>query len=187
MPNPIGRALRNRRAGHDKLAWARPDLVVPENFTLTSPAFEQGAPIPDAHKGRIFGANISPALTWTTPPVGTVELVLIVQDPDAPSSQPPIHALTAGIDPARTGLPQNALVQPSPIDGLEHGKGTLGRRGYAGPAPVPSHGPHSYVFQLFAVDAPLRLSAKFTLADAIAAMTGHLLGRARLDGTYEIL
>jgi phosphatidylethanolamine-binding protein (PEBP) family uncharacterized protein len=51
---------------------------------------------------------------------------------------------------------------------------------------VRSHGPHTYVFQLFAVDQALGLPAGFTLDNAVAAMTGHLLGRARLDGTYEI-
>jgi phosphatidylethanolamine-binding protein (PEBP) family uncharacterized protein len=30
------------------------------------------------------------------------------------------------------------------------------------------------------------LPDKFTLADAIRAMTGHVIARARLDGTYEI-
>ena len=47
MPaNPLGVALRNRRAGHHTLVWARPDLQAPENFTLPSPAFDHGAPIP---------------------------------------------------------------------------------------------------------------------------------------------
>jgi hypothetical protein len=93
MPaNPIGVALRGRRAGHHTLAWARPDLQAPENFTLTSPAFDHGAPIPDKHRGRLFGANISPALSWTQPPPGTAELVLIVQDPDVPFGKPATHA-----------------------------------------------------------------------------------------------
>ena len=65
-------------------------------------------------------------------------------------------------------------------------KGALGRRGWAGPMPVPSHGPHSYVFQVFALDQAPELSDKFTLSDLLRAMTGHVLGRARLDGTYEI-
>jgi hypothetical protein len=63
--NPLGLALRNRRAGHHTLVWARPDLQAPENFTLTSPAFDHGTPIPEKHRGRILGANISPALNWT--------------------------------------------------------------------------------------------------------------------------
>src|SRR5436305_163416 len=167
MPNLLGRALRHRRAGHDTLVWARPDLQAPETFTLTSPAFDHGAPIPQRHRGRLFGTNISPALAWTAPPVGTAELVLIAQDPDVPFSKPAVHALTAGIDPALHGIPENGLTHPSPIDGLKHGNGPLGRRGWTGPMPIPSHGPHSYVFQLFALDYWPELPDKFTLDDAL--------------------
>jgi Raf kinase inhibitor-like YbhB/YbcL family protein len=187
MPaNPLGVALRNRRAGHHTLVWARPDLQAPENFTLTSPAFEHGTPIPEKHRGRLRGPNISPALNWTQPPAGTVELALIVQDPDVPIGKPATHALTLGIDPALDGIPENALANPSPIQGIRHGKGALGRRGWAGPMPVRSHGPHAYVFQLFALDQALARPDGFTLGDVIAAIKGHVIGRARLDGTYEI-
>jgi Raf kinase inhibitor-like YbhB/YbcL family protein len=186
MPNPIGRALRNRRAGHHTLIWANPELRAPENFALTSPAFDDGTPIPDRHRGRLFGANISPALVWTTSPAGTAELVLIVQDPDVPFGQAATHALAIGIDPALHGIPENGLTQPSPIGGIKHGNGALGHRGWAGPMPIPSHGPHSYVFQLFALDYRLELRGRFAITDALHAMAGHVIGRARLDGTYEI-
>ncbi|WP_236792200.1 YbhB/YbcL family Raf kinase inhibitor-like protein [Amycolatopsis sp. GM8] len=187
MPaNPLGIALRNRRAGQHTLVWARPDLQAPENFTLTSPAFDHGAAIPEQHRGRLFGANISPALTWTQPPAGTAELVLVVQDPDAPRRTPATHALTVGINPSLRGIPENALANPSPIPGLRHGKGALGHRGWAGPMPIRSHGPHAYVFQLFALDRAPELPTGFTLDDAITVIAGHITGRARLDGTYEI-
>ena len=187
MPaNPLGVALRNRRAGHDALVWARPDLQAPENFTVTSPAFENGAPIPEKYRGRMFGANISPALTWTQPPDGTIELVLIVQDPDIPFGKPAVHALAVGIDPSLADIPENALADPSPIPGLLHGKGAASRRGWAGPMPIRSHGPHTYVFQFYALDQALALPASFTLKHVLAAIAGHVIGRARLDGTYEI-
>jgi Raf kinase inhibitor-like YbhB/YbcL family protein len=187
MPaNPLGVALRNRRAGQHTLVWANPELQVAENFTLTSPAFNHGAAIPEKHRGRLRGPNISPALSWTLPPAGTAELILIVQDPDVPFGKPATHALTLGIDPSLSGLPENALTNPSPVPGIRHGKGPLGRRGWAGPMPIRSHGPHAYVFQLYALDQALALPASFTLDDAIAAIKGHALGRARLDGTYEI-
>ena len=187
MPtSPLGRALRHRRAGHHTLVWERPDLQAPEDFTLTSPAFDHGTPIPERHRGRLFGANISPALAWTAPPAETAELVLIVQDPDVPVGEPATHALTLGIDPSLSGIPESGLTDPSPIPGIKHGKGALGHRGWAGPMPPRSHGPHSYVFQLFALDYHPDLPDKFTLADALHAIAGHVIARARLDGTYEV-
>ncbi|MGH3264658.1 MAG: hypothetical protein ACRDNS_22010, partial [Trebonia sp.] len=65
-------------------------------------------------------------------------------------------------------------------------KGPLGRRGWGEPLPPRSHGPHVYLFQLFALDQASGLPASFTLDDAVTAITGHAIGRARLDGTYEI-
>ena len=61
MPaNPLGLALRNRHAGQHTLVWARPDLQAPENFTLTSPAFDHGTPIPERYRGRLFGPTFHP-------------------------------------------------------------------------------------------------------------------------------
>ena len=187
MPaNLLGLALRNRHAGHHTLVWAHLDLQAPENFALTSPAFEHGTPIPEKYRGRFFGDNISPALAWTTPPAETAELVLIVQDPDVPLKKPATHALTLGIDPSLRSIPENGLTDASPIAGLKHGKGPFGHRGWAGPKPPRSHGPHSYAFQLFALDSEVDVIEKFTLVDAVRAMAGHVIARARLDGTYEI-
>jgi phosphatidylethanolamine-binding protein (PEBP) family uncharacterized protein len=91
-----------------------------------------------------------------------------------------------GIDPSLSGIPENALTNPSPVQGILHGKGAMGKRGWAGPLPPRSHGPHTYAFQLFALDQATALPASFTLNEVIAAIAGHAIGRARLDGTYEI-
>jgi Raf kinase inhibitor-like YbhB/YbcL family protein len=188
MPaNPIGRALRNRRAGHHTLVWARPELSAPEGFALTSPAFEHDSPMPERYRGRLFGQNVSPALEWSPPPTDTVELVLIAQDPDVPFGKAATHVLAVGIDPALGGIPENGLANPSPVAGLTFGKGAFGRLGWAGPMPPRSHGPHSYVFQLFALDRPLALASGFALEDALHAMRGHVLARARLDGVFELV
>ncbi len=187
MPvNPLGRLLRNRRAGHHTLAWADARLQAPESFELSSPAFRHGGAIPEQHRGRLRGPNISPALAWSAPPPETRELVLLVQDPDVPFARPAVHAAVRGIEPSLREIPENGLAHPSPVEGLAHGKGALGRRGYAGPLPIRSHGPHSYAFQLFALDRRLDLPDAFTVEDAVEAMAGHVIARARLDGTYEI-
>jgi Raf kinase inhibitor-like YbhB/YbcL family protein len=189
-PNPIGVLLRNRRAGHHQLVWADPALTPSTDagaMRLTSPAFDHGAPIPEAHKGRLRGANVSPALAWTRPPVGTAELVLVVQDPDVPFGKPAVHALARITDSAVTELPDDALSPRVTVPGLLLGAGVMGRREYAGPMPVRSHGPHAYVFQLFAVDRELDVPERFGLADVVSAMAGHVIARARLDGMYEIV
>ena len=186
MPaNPIGLALRGRRAGHHTLVWARTDVQAPENFVLTSPAFDHDATIPEKYRGRMFRPNVSPALNWTDPPENTIELALIVQDPDVPRRKPAVHALAFGINPSLGGIPENGLIDPGPVPGIRYGKGALGHRGWAGPMPPRSHGPHSYVFQLFALDRESTLPVGFNLDEAIATITGHAIGRARLDGTYE--
>lgn len=164
--------------------WARPEAQAPQHFTLTSPAFAHGGPIPARFRGRLVAADLSPALEWTPPPEGTVELLLVVEDADAPSATAPIHALSASIAPSAGGIPERGLAKTA--TGLLHGRGALGHRGWAGPMPVPSHGPHTYAFQLYAIDRALDLRQGFRLADALAAIDGHVIGRARLDGSYEV-
>ena len=186
MANPIGIALRRVRAGHHKLAWQDPALQAPQDFQLSSPSFRHGTPVPQRHAGkRVGGQDLSPELTWTPPPAGTAELALVVQDPDAPLPRPVTHSFTLGIDPALSRLPEGALSDASPVAGLRHGK-SMGSLGYFGPAPVPSHGPHSYIFQLFALDQPTSLRTGFTSKQALEAIRGHVIARARLDGSYDI-
>ena len=50
---------------------------------LSSPAILPGGKIPSAYTCAC--ANISPSLTWSGLPQGTGSLVLVVEDPDAPS------------------------------------------------------------------------------------------------------
>ena len=82
----------------------------------------------------------SPALAWSAPPDGTVELLLVVQEPDVPVKKPATHALAAGIDPSLHAIPENGLTDPAQSPGLRHGKGGLGRRGWSGPLPPRSRG-----------------------------------------------
>ena len=60
--------------------------------------------------------------------------------------------------------------------------------GYDGPYPPPHDlRTHRYFFRLFALDVPkLDLPAKFTAADVLRAMHGHVLGEASVYGTYSL-
>ena len=60
--------------------------------------------------------------------------------------------------------------------------------GYDGPYPPPNDARvHRYFFRVFALDAPrLEVPARFTAADVLAAMHGHLLAEAAIHGTYSL-
>jgi Raf kinase inhibitor-like YbhB/YbcL family protein len=60
--------------------------------------------------------------------------------------------------------------------------------GYDGPYPPPHDlRTHRYFFRVFALDvATLDLPARFTAADLLRAMHGHVLGEASTYGTYSL-
>jgi phosphatidylethanolamine-binding protein (PEBP) family uncharacterized protein len=107
--------------------------------------------------------------------------VLIIDDVDVPLPRPLLHTV-AVIEPAVQDVDTGAL-QPGTA-GMRFIPGGLGHRGYAGPRPIPGHGPHRYRFQVFALDEPI--AAHVTSAKALLKqMAGHVLARGMLTATYE--
>jgi Raf kinase inhibitor-like YbhB/YbcL family protein len=181
----VGRALRGRRAGEGKLTWHRTAAGAGETFTLTSPAFGDGCPIPLRHAATKAGQNLSPPLAWSGEPPQAAELVLIVEDADAPTPRPFVHCV-ARIDPAIGSLPEGALAPGTAVKGITIGRGGLRQTGYTGPRPIPGHGPHHYVFQLFALDRALPQPSTISPRALAAAMSGRVIARARLTGVFEL-
>jgi Raf kinase inhibitor-like YbhB/YbcL family protein len=182
----LGAVLKNRRAGETYLAWHLPNLAGPETLTLTSGAFADGGAIPADHAGkRAGGSNLSPDLAWSALPPGTAQLLLVIQDTDSPTSRPFVHCV-ALIDPSQDGLPAGALSARKPGQGVQLLRSSMGR-GYLGPEPIKGHGPHHYVFQLFALASGLAGAAadKTRPRAALASVLGPVLARGRLTGTYQ--
>lgn len=183
----IGKLLKNRRAGEHGLAWQLPNLVGGTDFEITSPDFEHEAPLDPIHAStRIGGRDLSPALAWSGLPEGAAELLLVIEDPDAPTGLPFVHCV-ALLEPTLTALPRSGLNADSPAPGVRLLRSGWGR-GYTGPAPIKGHGPHRYVFQLFALTEPIitvagRPVAEAKPRDVLAAATSH--ARARIDALYE--
>src|SRR6187431_2429500 len=99
VPHWLGSALSNLRAGAEKLAIVQPGLGAFDTLHLASPAFANGARLPERFTAD--GEGVSPPLFWTGVPQGTARLALIVEDPDAPTLQPLVHAVVwdlPGID-----------------------------------------------------------------------------------------
>ena len=185
IPSGLGRALKDVRAGYEKLASERPDFAeVPAAIGLSSPAFEDGTAIPPRYTAD--GEKISPPLAWTGLPPGAAGLVLIVQDPDAPTPDPLVHLLAWDLPPHMQGLPEGEFRSPG-HEGLDE---VLGRNSYLQsawlpPDPPSGHGAHLYAFQIFALDRKLDFDGHPGLSQVISAMRGHVLAKGVLLGTYE--
>ena len=145
--------------------------LVSDPIDLSSTAFEDGGSIPS--RFTCDGDDIAPPLAWSSTPEGTAAFALIVDDPDARGW---IHWVVADIPPDLASSSEGA----SP--GTD-GRNDFGRNGWGGPCP-PS-GNHRYVFELFALSAPLELPAGFSADELRSAMEGKVLGSGRLSANYR--
>lgn len=154
------------------------------SLKIQSPAFGEGHPIPVRHTGD--GDDLSPALGWVAPE-GTVELALIVDDPDAPMAEEWVHWVAYKIPAAVHGLPEGYHGERSPSESsrIVQGVNSWGSIGYRGPAPPAGHGTHHYHFKAFALDEALDLPPGLDKKDLLEAISGHVLARGELVGTYR--
>jgi Raf kinase inhibitor-like YbhB/YbcL family protein len=177
----LGRLLGRVRAGEHRSPLAGPGFDAQCSITATSAAFTDGAAMPPSSAGKGVGENISPPLRWTGLPSTTRQVVLIIDDVDVPLPRPLWHTI-AVIEPTVDGVAAGSL-QPG-TTGMRFIRADLGHHGYAGPRPIPGHGPHHYRFHVFAIDEPIADSVT-SIKALLAAMNGHVLARGVLTGTYE--
>lgn len=160
-------------------------------MALTSPAFSNGARIPDwaAYRGCAASAvNRSPALAWHGAPARTKGFAVTLFDPDAPTGHGFYHWLLFDIHAGVTRLRANAgdPASPAAVPGAVQGHTDFGSARYGGPCPPPGDRPHHYVFTVSALDiAKLPgLSTTTTAPQLEAAMSGHVLARGVLVGRF---
>jgi Raf kinase inhibitor-like YbhB/YbcL family protein len=149
-------------------------------FTLTSNDLTDGGVLPDAQvqaKG-----NTSPHLAWSGAPEGTKSFAITCFDPDAPTGSGFWHWTVANIPAGVSEIPTGG----PPPHGAVEGRTDYGEPGFGGAAPPPGHGPHRYVFTVFAVDVdslpvtPEDSGAKFGFN-----LHFHTLAKASITATYE--
>lgn len=185
VPHWLGQALTKVRAGHDKLTVARLELNGAAALSLSSPAFAPGGRLPERFTAD--GEGMSPPLAWSGVPEGTASLALIVEDPDAPTPRPMVHAIVVDIDPVLGSLAEGAILPDGAgTNGKDVGKNSRLAEGWLPPDPPTGHGSHDYVFQLFALSgrspsdhpSPGR-------SDFLEHVRGRVIAAGVLVGTYS--
>lgn len=152
-------------------------------FTLTSSGFVDGGPLPDAQV--MAGGNRSPQLSWSGAPEATKSFAITCYDPDAPTGSGFWHWTVANIPAGVTELAEGASPAGLPGGAIE-GRTDFGKPGFGGAAPPPGHGPHRYIFTVFAVDTE-RLEVTPEDSGAVFGFNlyFHTLARASITGVYE--
>ncbi len=179
LPAWLTAALKTPHAGHARLAVAQlggEGLIGKGGFTLTSAAFGDGEELDPCFTADEEDA-VAPPLEWSAPPPGTQELVLVVEDADAPDDKQLTHWIVWGLAPQRGQLLEGEA--PPRV-----GKNAQGNSEWLLPNPPTGAEPHNYVFQLFATDLPLILMPGASRKQLFAELDGHVLGVALLSGTY---
>lgn len=184
LPEAVGHLLRDQRAGLDQVAF---NLVGAGSGTaaiqVSSLAFADHAPIPAQYTAD--GAGISPPVEWVGVPQGAASVLLIVEDADAPTPHPLVHAIVVDLPPADGALPEDAL-KSSSSDGLGYhtGRNSYLQASWLPPDPPPGHGTHRYAFQVFALEAAPDFGGAPGREAVLEALRSHAIASGCLIGTY---
>jgi len=142
---------------------------------ISSVAFTKDGTVPV--KYTCDGDNINPPLAISGVPEGSQSLVLIVDDPDAPTGTW-THWTVWNIKPDTKEIKENSVPE-----GSVQGTTSDGSVGYHGPCP-PS-GAHRYFFKLYALDSELNLDKSAKVDQLVSAMNPHVISQAELMGKYS--
>lgn len=186
LPDVVGHVLRGQRAGLEQTAFQRLPLRGGHGaLQVRSLAFVDHGPIPPRYTAD--GEGLSPPLQWTGVPPGAGSLVLLVEDADSPTPHPLVHAIAVNLPAEDGALAEGALnrdLQDSPPE-LAMGRNSYLQADWLPPDPPPGHGPHRYVFQLFALGPQAALRGKPGRDAVLQALQDHALASGCLMGTYE--
>jgi Raf kinase inhibitor-like YbhB/YbcL family protein len=159
-----------------------------DTITVSSTAFEMHGMMPLANSA--YGDNVSPQLSWSGLPAGTVQLALVLDDPIAPTPQPFVHWVAYNIPANAAELPAALSKEPAVsgvagLAGMINGLNGIRQPGYFGPRPPVDGKLHAYHFRIYALDAALNLPEGLNKDALMEAIDGHIIGTGMLMGHYE--
>ena len=137
------------------------------------------------------GAEVSPALSWSGAPDSTKSFVLLVTDLSVAAvggADGPLHWLVWNIPGTATSLPEAVPQGPTLPGGIQ--QISMSGPYYRGPGAPATSMPHTYMFELFALDTTVvvpseNVAVQPTRTAVMAALAGHVRGKAYATGIYS--
>ena len=185
LPDFVGHALRDQRAGLDQLAFNRLPLRGGQGaIAVTSLAFVDHGPLPQLYTAD--GDGLSPPLAWTGVPEMATSVVLIVEDADSPTPHPLVHAIAVALPAGDGSLHHGALDDDADApDESRLGRNSYLQHGWLPPDPPPGHGPHRYAFQVFALSGDAALPETPGRDALMEALARDAIASGMVIATYE--
>jgi len=144
-----------------------------KDLAITSPDIAHLERIADDHAG--LKGNRVPRLEVTGVPEGTVELALIMHDPDAPMPHGFTHWVVYGIEPGEKVEITETTGRTAP--------NSDGKAEYVGPYPPAGHGQHHYYFWVYALNR--KVEGEPTREEFLRDYADAVIEQARFVGTYS--
>jgi hypothetical protein len=185
LPDAVGHALHNQRAGLEQTAFSRVDLAAGTSaIEVQSLAFSSYGAMPARYTAD--GEGVSPPLSWSGVPAAAASVLLIVEDADSPTPHPLVHAIVVDLEAGDGALPEGALKSPDHDGtGLKTGRNSYLQSSWLPPDPPPGHGVHRYVFQVFALSAGPAFDGTPGRDAVVDALRERAIASGQLVGIYE--
>lgn len=148
-------------------------------FTILSPNFHDGGPLPlssEGNAGGCTGKDIASSFFWTNVPAQTSSFALLMNDVDAPISGGFHHWITYNIPATARTLHGNAP--------FTQGTNSANVQTYVGPCPPPTGERHHYIFTLYALSIATIPQAGLTFDGVLQAISGKVVGATTIVGTF---
>ena len=149
------------------------------SITVTSPSFAEGGRIPVDH--TCDGKDLIPELVFSSPPEGTKSLLVVVDDPDAPSGIF-THMVAFNVSPDTRKLATGTELTGAG-DAARFALNDFSVAHYSGPCP-PKGEVHRYRFRVVALDTVLKLPEGSPHGQVDEGMDGHIIGEGTLNGHF---
>ena len=147
---------------------------------MESKAFEDGGIVPQKYAGR---DGTQPGFTFSNAPENTVSYAIIFHDIDVSlqnGTGDVLHWMAWNIPASANGIPEGSLPP-----GSVQGNNITGQPSYMGPGAPAGPRYHHYVFELYALNAPLDLPATASRDDLLKAMQGKTVAKAAYVGRFR--
>jgi len=147
---------------------------------METDAFPDGGVIPQRFTGR---GGVQPAFKFSNAPQGTVAYAVIFHDIDVAlqgGTGDVLHWMAWNIPASANGIPEGSLPP-----GSVQGNNITGQPVYMGPGAPAGARLNHYVFELYALNAPLDLPATASRDDLLKAMQGKTTAKAAYVGRFR--